>query len=42
MDEGKSSYAEAMLKFHVGADNADAIADPARQTGANPDVRDAP
>jgi hypothetical protein len=41
VDEGKSSYAEVMLKVRVSADNADAIADLARKTGANPDVRDA-
>ncbi len=41
VDEGKSSYAEVMLKVRVRADNAEAIAELARKTGANPDVRDA-
>jgi hypothetical protein len=41
VDAGKSSYAEVMLKVRVTADNSEHIADLARKTGANPDVRDA-
>ncbi|WP_270886254.1 DUF499 domain-containing protein [Pedococcus sp. 5OH_020] len=41
VDGGKTSYAEVMLKVRMSADDADAIANLARDAGANPDVRDA-
>lgn len=41
VDEGKSSYAEVMLKIRVNAESADALGDLARRSGINPDIRDA-
>ncbi|SDM02781.1 Protein of unknown function [Arthrobacter sp. ov407] len=40
VDEGKSSYAEVMLKVRVDATAADGVADLVRNAGGNPDLRD--
>ena len=40
VDDDSVSYAEVMVKVRIRGDQADSLADLARQAGVTPDVRD--